>query len=157
MLSSHTSKWKCIWHVAHCFTFLTAIPVGFYNRSIILVRLRHGQQVGKILTSDTLSPCHIQSLHPPHSATPQTATIDSGLAFVPSLSDVPGQLQANKPSGTFLGVLGPKYVTFLILSGSQRVLILNYSNGPENKRGVDGAWWKRGVRDWKGAERIKYF
>lgn len=113
--------------------------MGLCNHSIILVRLRHGQQVGNILTSDTLSPCHIQSLHPSHSPTPETETIDSGLAFVPSQSDVPGQLQANKPSGTFLAVLGPKYVTFLILSGSQRVLILNYSSGPENKRGVDGA------------------
>lgn len=92
-----------------------------------------------MLTSDTLSPCHIQSLYPPHSPTPQTATIDSGLAFVPSQSDVPGQLKANKASGTFQGLLGPKYVTFLILSGSQRILILNYSSGPENKRGVDGA------------------
>ena len=63
----------------------------------------------------------------PHPLTPlpppQTGTMDSGLALFPSQSDVPGQLQAHKP-GTFQGVPGPKNVTILILSESQRVLIL---------------------------------
>lgn len=141
-LSSHTSQWKCIWHVAHCFTFLEAILVGFYNHSIILVRL------SRWVRSWLLTPFPHATYNPflpPILTYPPNGNYRFRISICP-FPDVPGQLQANKPSGTFQGLLGPKYVTFLILSVFQRVLILNYSSGPENKRGVDGAWCKRGVR-----------
>lgn len=80
-------------------------PCGLLETQYNLVKSSHGQQGHEALApSDTLSPV-FPYIHP-SPPFPPTGTTDSALTFVPSQSDIPGQLQACKPSGMFQGVLG---------------------------------------------------